>query len=69
MRLDTTLDLLDQALIALTEACGSDLSREEIADAAAAVGRLVAAVDALIRESEKAMTFDDFLADHPELSP
>jgi hypothetical protein len=69
MPLDIALDLLDQALTALTQARGSDLSGEEIAIATAVVGRLAAAVGALNREPKSTHEFDDFIADHPELSP
>jgi hypothetical protein len=67
--LDTTIDLLDRALATLIDESAADVSREEIADIAAAVGRLVAAIDTLIRQAEAAdAPFADFLAEHPELA-
>jgi hypothetical protein len=66
--LDGTLDLLDKTLVRLVEESGSEISRAEIAEVAAAVGLLVDAVDALIGETESAHgSFVDFLTDHPEL--
>jgi hypothetical protein len=63
-------NLLDQALGDLAEANGAELSREQITDASAAVGRLVSIIEKLIRESEAAHNpFFRFVAEHPELRP
>jgi hypothetical protein len=64
--LEASINLLDRALALLADLDGDDFSRAEIAIAVAVVGRLVAAMDQLIRQSE-ATSFDAFLADHPEL--
>jgi hypothetical protein len=66
--LQGTLDLLDKALARLVEDSGGEISRAEIAELAAAVGLLNAAVDTLMRETEAADgSGDDGLADHAEL--